>query len=332
MKHCFILLILVISFPKCSSKKNNHVFTEGTKYGIRNMKGRVILEPTYSEIIRVDSAGLYVARKNGFLGLLSISGKELTAFKYSKIEDFQNGFAAFDIIDERGYNLFKGYLNKSGKEFIYPYLRYESLNWNVSNAPSEMPDSSHLLGFHRYLKFKWTLPSLLNHNLKAFVDEPQTYSDLGNLDKVCIGYGLLIACGNYSEDYMTKDPEKWNSFKKNTIYKIIETETLRKLTWDWIKPYYKDAYTKLTPFAKKTYQACFKYLKEHIDSFEKEKYEAFLKKDEKNFAKLNIDGKKDSKRKLSAFVDRLIIVHQVISEEDAKKWVNILYSDVRKWK
>lgn len=286
----------------------------------------------YAEIELIDSTGLYRANKNDKWGLLTSDGKELTEFKYSNIGFFYNDFASIDIIDSEGYNLFNGYIDRNGKEFLYPYMSYESLNWNISNPPSEIPDYSEVLGQHSYLNFSWTLPSILNHNLKAFVDEPQSYSDLNNLDKVCIGYGMLIAGGNYSEDYIFQDKTKWKLFKENTIFPILKNEKLRGLAWEWIKPYYKDAYQKSNPFVKKVYQECFKYLNDHINSFDQEKYTVFLQTNEQNFSKLDINRKVDSKRKLSAYVDRLILVHNVISHEDAKRWINLIYDEVKQWK
>ncbi|GAA0876298.1 hypothetical protein GCM10009118_27080 [Wandonia haliotis] len=294
--------------------------------------GSNLIETKYSNLIQIDSSGIYKGLKGNLWGLVTKDSSELTEFKYSDIGTFQKGFAAFSIFDNGGYGLYKGYLDLKGNEFIYPYLNFESLNWNISNAPKEIPDSSHILGKHSYLNFNWTLPSMLNHNLQAFILEPQSYDDLGNLDKICTGYGMLISGGNFSGDYMYEEPDKWNSFKLNTLYNIIGNENLRELTWKWAYPYYKDAFSKLNPFVKQTYQDCFKYLNDHIENFNRKKYEEFLMKDEKNFAKFDINGNIDSKRKLSAFVDRLILVHEVISPEDAKRWINKIYSEVRQWK
>lgn len=290
-----------------------------------------VIDTKYSNLIQIDSSGVYKGMKGNLWGLVVKDSSELTEFKYSDIGTFQKGYAAFSIFDNAGYGLYKGYLNLNGQEFIYPYMNFESLNWEISYAPKEIPDSSHILGKHAYLNFNWTLPSMLNHNLQAFILEPQTYDDLGNLDKICIGYGMLISGGNFSEDYMNEKPDQWNTFKLNTVYKIIGDEHLRELAWEWINPYYKDAYSKLNPFVKKSYQECFKYLNNHIENFDRKKYEEFLIRDEKNFAKLDINGNIDNKRKLSAFVDRLILVHKVISPEDAKRWINKIYLEVKHW-
>lgn len=316
----FIVLTLLILY-NCGINKNSSNYTNSTNFTL-----------TCSNLTKIDSSGILIGSKGNLWGLISKDSFALTEFKYSQIGIYQKGYAAFSIFDSNGYGLYNGYLDLKGNEYIYPYLDIDSLNWEISNVPKEIPDNTHILGVHKYLKFNWTLPSMLNHNLRAFIAEPQTYADLGNLDKVCIGYGMLISGGNYSEDYMNEEPAKWNNFKIHTIYKIIGDENLRTLAWEWIYPYYKDAYSKLNPFAKKTYQECFKYLNDHIESFDYEKYAAFLKHDEKHFAKLDINGDIDSKRKLSAFVDRLILVHKVISHEDAKRWINKIYSEVKQWK
>jgi hypothetical protein len=332
MKNLFLILLVAILLSNCGLKKESIIFSDNSLYGLKQHSGKVILKPTFSNIFLLDSSGIYKAERNGFWGLLSNDGKEITDFKYSSIGLFHKGYATFNIINNEDYSFDFGYISKKGDKFIYSYIDYGTHNWDIKAPPIEIPDNSHILGNLNYTNFSWTLTSLLNHNLNAFVDEPQIYSDLNNLDKVCIGYGMLISAGNYSEDYMNENSDNWNSFKKNTIYKVIENELLRSLAWNWIKPYYKDAFSRMNPFVKKNYQECFKYLKQHIDSFDKSKYATFLETNEKGFAKVDINGNIDNKRKLSAFVDRLILVHKVISVEDSKRWINKMYNEVKTWK
>jgi hypothetical protein len=279
----------------------------------------------------VDSTGLCAKYNGRFYALTTKDDIELTNYDFSRINHFQNGYASFYRYTDDGYVLNYGYLNKSGKEFTFKFYDFDSINWVISNPPSEIPDSSHILGFNDYINIKWTLPSILNHNLKAFIDETQIYTDLDKLDKICVGYGMLIGVGNYSEKYIVDNPKKWELFKQYTLFPIIKDQTLRKLTWNWIKPYYKDAFEKLNPFAQKTYKDCFQYLKNHVDSFEESEYRDFLLNNEKIFAKCNINGKPDNKRKLAAFIDRLILVHKLISPDDAKTWINSIYDDVFEW-
>jgi hypothetical protein len=318
--HLKILILLFVTMSKIFAQQTNRADTSSIEI-------KDIPKP-----LLVDKSGIYSALKNNYYGLITKNGRAITLYKYSNIGYFEKGYAVFSIYDKIGYVVKKGYLNLKGKEFSYPYYSRESLNWSIASHPTEIPDSSHLLGFQDRTSMVWTLETLLDNNLKAFVDEPQTYPDLNNLDKVCIGYGLSISGGNYSESYIYKSPEKWNSFKHHTLYPIIQNERWRVLMWNWIKPYYKNAFQKLNPFAKKSYQDCFEYLKNHINSFDEEKYKDFLLKDEKKFAKTDINGKIDSKRKLSSFVDRLILIHKVITPKEAKKWINTLYEEVRTWK
>ena len=178
---------------------------------------------------------------------------------------------------------------------------------------------------------KWTLPRLLNAGLNAFVNEPKTYADLNKNDKVAVGYGLLISGGNYSEAFMYPNWERWELFKKETIYKIIGDENLRQAAWDWVAPYYKQAFQFLHPFHQKTYKDIARALKEYINNYDIKKTENYLKRDERNFAHLDADGKKNPYRKLFAFVDRLILVHKVISLEDARRWINKIVDEVLSW-
>jgi hypothetical protein len=178
---------------------------------------------------------------------------------------------------------------------------------------------------------RWTMESLLNTSLNAFVCEPRSYPDLNQNTQVAISYGLLMGGGNYSEDFMYPSQEGWQVFKKNTVYAIISSEELRSLAWDWVSPYYKKAFQCLHPFHKKTYKDIALSLKNYINTYDLEKTKAYLERDEPHFAHYDADGKKNPYRKLFAFVDRLILVHKVISLEDAKRWINLIVDEVLSW-
>ena len=62
-----------------------------------------------------------------------------------------------------------------------------------------------------------------------------------------------------------------------------------------------------------------------------EKVKAYLQRDESRFAHYDSDGKYNPYRKLFAFIDRLIIVHQVITVDDAKRWINKMADEVLTW-
>ena len=119
--------------------------------------------------------------------------------------------------------------------------------------------------------------------------------------------------------------------KQKTIYNVISSETLRELVWSWISPYYKKSFESLNPFVKKSYKDIALYLKNYINNYDEQEVRDYLKRDEKKFAHYDMNGDYDPCRKLSACVDRLIIIRKVISVSDAKKWINKMADEVMSW-
>ena len=81
------------------------------KYGFRDCKGVVIIEPQY-EIANRFSEELAVVALNRKWGYIDISGKTVIEFKYDGALNFSDGLAA---VSENGL---WGYIDKSGKTVI----------------------------------------------------------------------------------------------------------------------------------------------------------------------------------------------------------------------
>lgn len=177
----------------------------------------------------------------------------------------------------------------------------------------------------------WTLEKMLNHSVNAFMDEPRSYPELCNLKEISVSYGLLIGGGNYSEDFVYHNRSGWDYFRKETIYKIIGSENMREAAWKWIAPYYKKAMQQMHPFHKQTYKDIAVYMKNYMNNYNRRQTENYLKRDEARFAHYDRNGNYDPYRKLSAFVDRLIIMHKVIDEKDACIWINRIADEVATW-
>ncbi|MCW3085988.1 MAG: repeat-containing protein [Bacteroidetes bacterium] len=178
---------------------------------------------------------------------------------------------------------------------------------------------------------KWTLEKVLNLGLNAFTQEPKNYPDLNRLTEISIAYGLMLDGGNFGEHLIGAGVGRWDVLKKETIYKIISDENLRQSTWKWVAPYYKQSFMTLHPFHKKIYKDIASHLKNYINTYDVKKANAYLKHDERKFAQYDSDGKYNPYRKLCAFVDRLILVHKVISVADAKTWINKVADEVLSW-
>ena len=304
--------------------------------------------------------GLARVRQNGKAGFINKAGKIIYPLKYYELNPICKGYAFIEIENpkklkkqsvlktwyhqdgtydsiitnyEESVISSYGYVDTLGNETLidYDYNKYVNYNWEVASAPEEIPDYSSLINKNDTNILKhYTLEKLLTTGLTALRQEPISYPDLCNLNQICIGYGLRLSGGNYGE-FICDGSEGWDIFKEKTIYKIISNESLRQITWNWIKPYYKKSFLTTHPLVQKTYKGIVQYLKNYINTYDVAKVKVHLRKSEKKFAYYDLNGHYDENRKIGAFMDRLILLHKVITVEDAKKWINIISNEIEEW-
>lgn len=308
------------------------------KRGYIDLNNNIIIPFIYEHKSDNFNNGIAIVSLNGKFGYINKKAEIIIQIKYNYIKQFCKGYAFVKI--DKGESVFGnkhktllyGYIDSIGNEYLYDFPEFRNYNWQITSAPKEIPDSSHLLKSWRNSQSRpWTIEKLLAHGLDAFRIEPITYPDLCKLNQICISYGLMLGSGNFKGDFINPDIKAWNSFKKNTIYKIISSEPLRLITWNWIAPFYKKSFQSLNPFAQNAYKDIAVYLKNYINSYDKRKVRVHLRNDERKFAYYDLNGNIDTNRKLSAFLDRLIIIHKVISVEEAKTWINKIAEEVETW-
>lgn len=203
----------------------------------------------------------------------------------------------------------------------------------IKKFPSILPDFSHKLGIYCNNE-PWTMEKVLRHSLWAMENEAPKYGDycFSQGERVAISYGLMIGMGNYGEDFMTNNNGGWSYFKNNTIYAIVKDENLLQTAYDFVKPYYQKCFESLSIIWQDVYVRSAIYLKNHMDNFDYQATEKFMREHEADFAYKEIDGSRSPFRKLSAMIDRWIIKHKIISVERAKKWVDIITAEIISWK
>lgn len=313
--------------------------------------------------------GLAQVKKDKKCGYINAQGDTVIPFRYSTLGYFYNGFASVERDSLYGYvdTLGQEYLIKefdnekpewgeiskapmeipdySDKLYVYQKTKSTS-NAIIGEVVFYVADSNGNqvidTSYYEY-KYppdepevevepsKWTLETVLNEALIALRQEPKTYSNRLSTKSVCISYGLLIGGGNYS-NFTSNQNGEWTYFKKNTIYEIIGNENLRQITWNWVSPYYKTSFLSMHSFHRAYYIEIIEGLRSYINSYDRKKVERHLRRNEKKFAHYNLDNKRDPNRKIFAFVDRLIILHKLITVEDAKKWINKVADEIATWK
>ena len=301
---------------------------DGWNFGYIDTSGNVIIDGIYGYNSYGDfKNGRALAQKGKKYGYINKKGEAIVPFQYYRLKTYSDGYAAFwysDSIQLYGTKISRvGYIDWEGNQISYPYVDYTKIKFDIPPAPSILPDSSHLLRLvYKETDTTATLETMAQHALTSFMAEPAFYPRHGGLHQMCIGYGLMITVGNYREDFRSKTVGSRDIFKKQTLHAIIGSEKLRQVTWQWLSPLYKKAFGMLNATVKQTYKDLAIYLKDYINTYNKKATAKYLVLHEKEFAYYDIHGKKDKLRKLSSFVDRLILVHKVLKVKDAKHWIN----------
>jgi hypothetical protein len=90
------------------------------RYGYKDEKGKVIIEPKYELAYTLDE-GMAAVRLNGKFGYVDQKGREIIPPKYDHTWKFIGGYAAVKLDDKYGF------VDKTGKEII-PLIYEEAYN------------------------------------------------------------------------------------------------------------------------------------------------------------------------------------------------------------
>lgn len=320
--------------------ENAYPFSEGLaltensdyKYGYINSKNQTVVPFIYQNPVHC-GYGL-TTFKNGYgpirfkdlSGFVNRKGDYVIPPKYECAQVFYNGnsFVQFD----NGLNLQSGYIDSLGNEFLQDHEFSIQSIAEVSPAPQEAIFHNNFLlreksEYHK--KEMMNAEQFLIKGLSDFKKSPVKYPNLNRLNQICITLGLMAD----NQGLVSRNGK--SPFLTGFVYKVLKSETLRESTWDWIRPQYKSVFQELHPIHQKVYKELAVYLKDYINKYDIEKVSAYLKENEQDFAYYDLDGKRDTNRKLSAFVDRLILVHGLVDEKDARLWVNRIADEVISW-
>lgn len=259
-------------------------------------------------------------------GYINVKNEFVVPLKYNCIGGFEEGYARVE------YGRKFGYVDTLGNEWLINEYNKLSPEWGVIKPqPKEIPYNPNVLTkkLPDNRIGSWTMEELLEEALTAFREEPKQYPQMSNLKQLCISYGIFLD-GNYVYKFYSKRSQ-WQEFLKGTVFKIVSEEKLRRSFYNWVMPYYKKCFETMHPFHKKTYKEIAVYLKDYMNSYDLNRTVKYMEENERAFARKNYKGEADPCRKMSAFIDRLIIIHKVISVDDSKKWVNIIADEVATW-
>jgi hypothetical protein len=175
----------------------------------------------------------------------------------------------------------------------------EPKDFNISKAPEKLPDVS---------SYNTTWENILECGLNSFSLEYQNYQG-----EVISAYSIL-GLGNYIPFL--------ESLRDKFIYEvagvIFRNPFLREITYDWVRPYYSDAFDALSYTFQIQYIEILRNSKAYLDGFDYNNELADLKKNEDGFAR--------QKGKINAFIFRRIHNKQMTLDE-CSYWINKILKD-----
>lgn len=299
--------------------------TKNKLNGVINLNNEIIIPIEYSSIYPFVN-GYAIVRKNKLYGVIDTNNRVVIPIKYPEFHEFNN-----DRIYIHHRYQYYGYVDTLGNESFQPDFNIFRPEWGSIDTPPAIV-SKNTVALHSPNNAEWGLPLVLKLVLSALRGEPRTYGDYDEeqLTKVCIAYGLCIGVGNYAGK-LTRNHKSWQAFKQKTIYKILGSEKLRQVAWDWAKPYVKISFQTMHPYHRQIYKNCGAYLNNYMATYNVKQVRHYMKYQERRFAHYNLAGQPDPYRKLGAFVDRLIVLHKVMSVKDAQQWVASINTEVQSW-
>jgi hypothetical protein len=286
------------------------------KWGVIDTNNQVLINFEYNQAGADFYENLSLVEKDKRFGLIDLQGNSKLAFAYSYLEGrFSHGFMYF----RKGKTT--GYIQTDFTEIPWkqPYLqKYRALKM-VKSAPSAIKNVS-----------KIHSKSLLKKSLNAMLKKHAAIYNASSIEEHIIYYGLPDA---FFGNFLGFDQIK--QVKKELIFPIIASESMRLLAWQWISPHFKRCFALIPKAHQLAYKRILKNLKLYMLRFNLAKVEQHLKNSEAEFGRyswendLKIEERID--RKVTSAVDRLIVYHKLISEEDAKFWVNKIADEVETW-
>lgn len=187
------------------------------------------------------------------------------------------------------------------------------------------------------------------HRADTYTWDPWCCAKGTQKSKECqIVYGALAPedfWGYVPKDYWFRepgcDPGEPNNRLKKILFSVMKSDHLMTLTYQWLSPYYKETFLKLTPESQQIYLEALTHAQEYLLTFDYKKELAYLEKIKAEnlkedpecadptygFAYSGPDGKTKF-RKVEAFIFRRVHNHDMTVER-LKKWADILMSDTK---
>jgi len=254
--------------------------------------------------------------------------------RFEEAGSFFNGITYVSTIDSFGYI----HINRK-KDLVLKYtfdpIRPEDVIKDcpteqqiLKSFPCENSDSS---------IFSITFDSLdlgnfISLHLEALRWAPYLYYRYPQmLPKVCAGEGTLAGRFDFNFSFLKTGTQSWELFKREVLFPILENKVLLNLTWDWLKPMYKKVYQSMPEKHQEVYTEMLEYLEGYFSDFPQEDVRYFLTTQPDKFAYQHWDGSTSPYRKVSALIERLIFIHDVLNVDEVKDLIKKIHHEMKGW-
>lgn len=264
--------------------------------------------------------GMAVVKRTNHEGLIDTSGTILLAIKYKYLEgSFCNGFMYFESEKKHGY------IQPDFNEVIWnkkPLKRYLATHF-VKTTPSQLKNVNNSSSSFKPKK-------LPKKSLNAMLVRHSAMKNACSLEEHLAYYGMPDA---FLGNCIYADQLK--ALKKELIFPILASESLRIAAWSWVAPSFKKCFQLLPLAHQLLYKRILRALKAYMARFDIAAVERYLKEHPSDFGNYtwekNYDREQYIDRKITSALDRLIVYHHLLSEEDARRWVNTIANEVETW-
>jgi hypothetical protein len=340
------------------------------KFGFIDTTGQVTIQPVYDRIKDFSGSKAFVRLDDHYFWI-NTSGSEINdniSIVFDEVDEFSEGYARVKVFDEYGYirpdssffinprfseasPFFNqiasvssidsfGYVYTNGREDItelYKSNRIRILPGQFFN--DKIPEyTKPAINWHDTVYFiepfdTLTIEKLITFHAEAIRWAPYLYYTYPQmLPKVSAGEGTLAGRYLFNVPFLEPGGQIWEDFKNKVVLKILADEKLRSLLWKLFQPYYRSSFQSMPELHQQEYLDMISYLEDYFDNYDIEKTRDFLRYKESFFAYEHPDGSSSPYRKASAQIDRLILIYEVITPEDAMKWIRKIKKEVSKWR
>lgn len=340
---------------------------ENDKYGFMDTAGITIIPPIYNRVSSFKDGMALVLLEDEYFMIYSSGGKALNApLRFDSIYDYSENSAKVKVLGKYGFidlngeffikpvfteawNFYGGispvetdssfgYLFEDGVLDMVTKFELNPIDTSMFEpgsapfAPSVIDlDSLNKNDFFFSPIMEWDVKVLSVFVIEAIRWAPYVYYKYPHiLPRIIAGEGTLAGRYLFNQPFWTSGNEKWEKLKIEIIFPLLSSEINRLKIWEWIRPALKICWLSMPELHRTNYLKLLEYLEGYYRTFPKKEVFEFLNTREIDFAYYHWDGTKSPYRKTSALIDRLILIHEVINEQEVFEWIQRINREIQK--